>query len=66
MVKIQLANSLSCAFWLQRIKPFRWSTLTTIQTCLQADALLMDALLDGYQIRLLVVPPFHPALRIDD
>ncbi|WP_375469184.1 hypothetical protein [uncultured Nostoc sp.] len=52
-------------FWLQRIKPFRWLTLTTIQTCLQADALLMDTLLDGYRIRLLVEPPFHPALRID-
>ncbi len=29
-------------------------------------ALLLGTLLDGYQIRLLVEPPFHPALRIDD
>ncbi|MEH1853983.1 hypothetical protein [Nostoc sp.] len=39
--------------------------MTTIYSHLQAVALLMGTLLDGYQIRLPVEPPFIPALRID-
>ncbi len=46
-------------------QPFGWFRLTTIQACLQAEALLMGTLLDGYRIRLPVLPPFHPASRID-
>ncbi|MEG4842408.1 hypothetical protein [Microcoleus sp. B9-D4] len=53
--------------------PFGSSALSLISlvrsnddlTHLQAIALLMDTLLDGYQIRLSVIPPFIPALRID-
>ncbi|HEY9612969.1 hypothetical protein [Allocoleopsis sp.] len=50
---------------LTRSALFGWFKITTNRTCLQAGALLMGILLDGYQIRLPVLPPFHPASRID-
>ncbi|WP_143598116.1 hypothetical protein [Tolypothrix sp. NIES-4075] len=44
---------------------FRWFWLMTILIHLQAIALLMGTLLDGYRIRLPVVPPFIPASGVD-
>jgi hypothetical protein len=44
---------------------FRWFPVTTIQSHLQAKALLMGTLLGGYQIRLPVLPPFIPASGFD-
>ncbi len=44
---------------------FRWLGFTTIQTHLQALALLMGTLLDAYQLRLSVITPFHPASGVD-
>jgi hypothetical protein len=47
----------------ERIKPSeRWFLVTTIQSHLQARALLMGTLLDAYRLRLSVITPFHPAL----
>lgn len=43
---------------------FRWLGITTIQTRLQAIALLMGTLLCGYwRIRLSAIPAFHPRFR---
>ncbi|MEH2044433.1 MAG: hypothetical protein V7L12_14355 [Nostoc sp.] len=48
-----------------RLALFRWFVVTTIQSHLQSEALLMGTLLDAYQLRLSVVPPFHPASGFD-
>ncbi|HEY9823164.1 MAG TPA: hypothetical protein V6D35_20680 [Candidatus Sericytochromatia bacterium] len=67
MVNTNLANSLSFTFWYsQRIQPyFAGSQSRRFVTHLQAYALLMSTLLDGYQIRLPVEPPFIPASGFD-
>ncbi|MGI2909756.1 hypothetical protein, partial [Tolypothrix sp. VBCCA 56010] len=45
---------------------FRWFLVTTIQTHLQAEALLMGTLLDACRLRLSAITPFHPASGVDD
>jgi len=58
-------RALPCILLSFRSALFRWFYVTTIQTHLQAAALLMGTLLDVYRIRLPVVPPFHPASGVD-
>jgi hypothetical protein len=44
---------------------FGWLAVTTFQSHLQADALLMGTLLDGCWIRFPSLPPFIPASGFD-
>ncbi|HEY9823015.1 MAG TPA: hypothetical protein V6D35_19915 [Candidatus Sericytochromatia bacterium] len=66
MVTQVRANSVSiCLLAPAHSALFRWFMITTNLIHLQAVALLVGTLLDGYRIRLPVVPPFIPASGVD-